>query len=130
MNTRSRFYPILSNKCPRCQQGDFFVHKSAFSRHFDQMHEHCPVCGLRYTPEPGFYWASMFVSYAFFTAWTLLTFFITVIWLQVDLDYYLIGLVPTLFILMPFFFRLARRCWLAMFVKPNPTFTRLSSEAQ
>ncbi|RYF47223.1 MAG: glycosyltransferase, partial [Cytophagaceae bacterium] len=34
----------------------------------------------------------MFVSYAFFTIWSLLTFFVFVIWLKIDLDYFLIGL--------------------------------------
>ncbi len=102
--------------------------KSAFSRHFDQMHDHCPHCGTNFMPEPGFYWASMFVSYAFFTIWTLLTFFIVVIGLKIDLNYYLVGLVPTLIILTPYFFRMARRTWLTIFIKPlpNPTPGKLS----
>jgi hypothetical protein len=70
-------------------------------------------------PEPGFYWASMFVSYALFTIWILATFFVVVVWLNVDLNYYLIGLVPSLFLLTPFFFRMARRTWLTIFVKPD-----------
>ena len=71
-------------------------------------------------PEPGFYWASMFVSYGFFTIWTLTTFFIVVIWLKIDLDYYLMGLLPTLVLLTPYFFRMARRTWLTIFIKPEP----------
>ncbi|UHG93486.1 DUF983 domain-containing protein [Spirosoma oryzicola] len=120
MSTHSRIYSILFNKCPRCQEGDFFVTKSAFSRHFDQMHERCPHCGENFMPEPGFYWASMFVSYALFTLWILLTFFVAVSWLNVDLDYYLMGLIPSIILLTPYFFRLARRTWLALFVSPKP----------
>lgn len=120
MTTRSRLYSILNNKCPRCQQGDFFVTSSAFSRNFDKMHPRCPHCNLNYTPEPGFYWASMFVSYAFYTLYILATFFVVVVWLKVDLNYYLVGLVPTLVLLTPFFFRMARRTWLNIFVKPDP----------
>ncbi len=71
-------------------------------------------------PEPGFYWASMFVSYAFFTIWSLLTFFIFVVWLEIDLDYFLIGLVPSIILLTPYFFRMARRTWLTIFIKPAP----------
>lgn len=71
-------------------------------------------------PEPGFYWASMFVSYALYTIYILLTFFIVVSWLKVDLTYYLIGLIPTLLLLTPYFFRLARRTWLNIFVSPDP----------
>ncbi len=70
-------------------------------------------------PEPGFYWASMFVSYAFTTVWTLITFLTAVIWLNVDLTYYLVGLVVTLLLLTPFFFRISRRTWLTLFVKPD-----------
>lgn len=120
MSTNSRFYSILFNKCPRCHEGDFFVTKSAFSRHFDEMHDHCPHCGENFMPEPGFYWASMFVSYAFFTIWSLLTFFVFVIWLKIDLDYFLIGLVPSIILLTPYFFRVARRTWLTIFIKPDP----------
>ncbi|WP_080240983.1 DUF983 domain-containing protein [Spirosoma rigui] len=131
MSANSRLYSILFNKCPRCHQGNFFVSNSAFSRHFDDMHDHCPVCGENFMPEPGFYWASMFISYAFFTAWTLLTFFVAVIWLKIDLDYYLVGLVPTLILLTPFFFRVARRSWLTIFIKPAPnrTYTAIKGKA-
>ena len=84
------------------------------------MHDHCPHCGENFMPEPGFYWASMFVSYGFYTLYILITFFITVQWLQVDVNYYLVGLVPTLILLTPYFFRMARRTWLTLFIAPKP----------
>ncbi|GAB2538616.1 hypothetical protein GCM10027085_31610 [Spirosoma aerophilum] len=62
----------------------------------------------------------MFVSYALYTLYILLTFFIFVKGMEIDLDYYLIGLVPTLILLTPYFFRLARRTWLAIFIEPKP----------
>lgn len=62
---------------------------------------------------------SMFVSYAYYTIWTVTTFLVAAVWLNLDLDYYLIGLIPTLILLTPFFFRMARRTWLTLFVKPN-----------
>lgn len=120
MSTDSRFYSILFNKCPRCHQGDFFVKKSAFSKDFDKMHDHCPNCEENFMPEPGFYWASMFVSYGLYTLYILLTFFVFVQGLQIDLDYYLMGLIPTLVLLTPYFFRVARRTWLTLFIEPRP----------
>jgi uncharacterized protein (DUF983 family) len=120
MEAHSRTYSVLFNKCPRCQEGNFFVTNSAFSRHFDKMHEHCPHCGENFMPEPGFYWASMFVSYAFYTIYILLTFFVFISWLNLDLDYYLAGLIPTLVLLTPYFFRMARRTWLSIFIAPKP----------
>lgn len=120
MATHNRLYSIVFNKCPRCQQGDFFVTKSAFSPRFDQMHDHCPHCQENFNPEPGFYWGSMFVSYAFYTAFTLITFFAFVQGLKVDVDYYLAGLIPALIVLTPYFFRMARRAWLTIFISPTP----------
>ena len=122
----SRLYSVLFNKCPHCHEGDFFVENSAFTRHFDDMHDHCPVCGENFMPEPGFYWASMFVSYAFYTALTLISFFVVVQWLKVDLNYYLAGLVVTMIILTPYFFRMARRAWLTIFVSYDPHSAKLS----
>ncbi|WP_128546978.1 DUF983 domain-containing protein [Larkinella soli] len=126
MFKNSPLYSIVWNKCPRCHEGDFFVTKSAYHRHFDRMHDHCPHCGEVLTPEPGFYWGAMFVSYAYYTMYTLATFFLFVSWLKIDLDYYLAGLVPTLVLLTPYFFRLARRTWLTFFVSYDPAKTRLS----
>jgi hypothetical protein len=34
---------------------------------FLEMPERCPHCGMHFTPEPGFYMGSMFVSYGLFT---------------------------------------------------------------
>jgi uncharacterized protein (DUF983 family) len=119
MKKGSRLYSILFNKCPRCQTGKFFETDRAFSRHFDRMFDKCPHCHLNYNPEPGFYWASMFISYAFYTAYIIITFWIVVQGFRVDLDYYLIGLIPTLILLTPLFFRLARRTWLNIFVAPE-----------
>lgn len=119
MSTDSRLYSVVFNKCPRCHQGNFFVSNSAFRKNFDKMHDHCPHCGENFMPEPGFYWASMFVSYAFYTLYILLTFFIVVQGFQVDLDYYLAGLLPSLVLLTPYFFRMARRTWLTLFIEPK-----------
>jgi len=32
------------------------------------MHEHCPHCGLKFEIEPGYFYAAMYVSYAFSVA--------------------------------------------------------------
>ncbi|RYC68202.1 MULTISPECIES: DUF983 domain-containing protein [Spirosoma] len=118
----TKLYSIVFNKCPRCQQGDFFVTKSAFNiRNFDKMHTSCPVCGQNYTPEPGFYTGSMYVSYAFYVATIVSSFVLFVAMLGFDEIDLLIGLIPALIILTPLFFRLARRVWINMFVPYDPT---------
>jgi uncharacterized protein (DUF983 family) len=54
---------ILKCKCPQCQSGNMFE-SAHFSRNFMQMHSECPHCKLRFEIEPGFFWGSMYISYA------------------------------------------------------------------
>ena len=48
---------IVFQRCPRCRNGRVF-------RRLLAMHEHCPVCGLQFEPEPGYFVGAMYVSYA------------------------------------------------------------------
>lgn len=55
---------ILHCKCPRCHEGDLFLH----SHHYHlsgllDMPDTCPVCGRDIQIEPGFYLGAMWVSY-------------------------------------------------------------------
>ena len=56
----------LSNKCPRCREGELFVNKSAYSfkGNTTQMNETCPVCHQPTEIEVGFYYGTGYVSYA------------------------------------------------------------------
>lgn len=53
--------------CPRCRTGKLFVGK-AYGKGSQTMHANCPHCNLRYEREPGYFYVSMFVSYAFSVA--------------------------------------------------------------
>ncbi|GAB2772248.1 DUF983 domain-containing protein [Rhabdobacter roseus] len=119
MIRNTRLYSVLFNKCPRCHTGAFFVSKSAYRKNFDEMHTHCPHCGENYVPEPGFYWGSMYMSYGLYVLFMLGTFLLLVVGLGVDVMHYLLGLTPVLVLLLPYFFRLARRSWLAIFIAPD-----------
>ncbi len=52
----SALHGILHHVCPRCRQGLIF-------RGWLAMHEACPVCGLKFNREPGYYLGAMYVSY-------------------------------------------------------------------
>lgn len=41
-----------------------FVHPISKLSKFQEMHEHCPVCNVKFEPEIGFYWGAMYISYA------------------------------------------------------------------
>ncbi len=43
--------------CPRCRQGA--IHRSLMS-----VHPNCPVCGLRFQREQGYFLGAMYASYA------------------------------------------------------------------
>ncbi|OUJ71967.1 DUF983 domain-containing protein [Hymenobacter crusticola] len=58
---------MLDQRCPRCHQGPLFTHSAFNLAHFTDMPERCPVCGLVYEIEPGFYWGAMYISFAFGT---------------------------------------------------------------
>lgn len=59
----SRFSALLQCKCPRCRKGNVFVGK-ALDKNYRQTYTNCPVCGLRYEKEVGFFWGAMYVGYA------------------------------------------------------------------
>jgi len=58
---------ILSMKCPRCEIGKMFSSGLFEFSKFLNMPEKCEHCGMHFTPEPGFYMGSMFISYAVFS---------------------------------------------------------------
>jgi uncharacterized protein (DUF983 family) len=52
---------ILHQLCPRCRAGRIF-HKSIFTG-FPSMYQTCPVCGLKFEREAGYFLGAMYVSY-------------------------------------------------------------------
>lgn len=82
------------------------------------MNRHCPNCGADFVPEPGFYQGALYISYAFYVAFMVIYFLIFVNLFREYLDYFLASIIPILVILTPLFYRMARRTWLALFIKP------------
>jgi len=66
----SAFFQCL---CPKCRQGKVFKFPLKKIAKFSATNEFCPQCGLRFEAEPGFFWGSMYVSYAFSTGLMILT---------------------------------------------------------
>lgn len=59
----SKLNSIFKMKCPRCQEGDFYVSHPYSMKHIGETHKYCPSCGLKYEKEIGFYYGAMYVSY-------------------------------------------------------------------
>jgi cell division protein FtsW (lipid II flippase) len=85
------------------------------------MNRRCPNCGADFVPEPGFYQGALYISYAFYVAFMVIYFLIFVNFFRQYLDYFLASIIPILVILTPLFYRMARRSWLALFIKPVST---------
>lgn len=53
---RARLAAVAAGRCPRCRHGRIF-------RRLLAMHAACPMCGLRFEREPGYFTGAMYVSY-------------------------------------------------------------------
>ncbi|WP_295770747.1 DUF983 domain-containing protein [uncultured Mucilaginibacter sp.] len=67
---------MLHSKCPRCRRGKMFT-GAMYAIGGNKMHENCPRCGLHFEIEPGYFYAAMYVSYAFNVAEAVILAFIT-----------------------------------------------------
>ena len=56
---------IYRQLCPRCRTGRIF--STSICRVFPRMNERCPVCGLKFEREQGYFLGAMYFSYAFGT---------------------------------------------------------------
>lgn len=112
----TKVYSIFHNKCPKCQNGDFFINHSSFNfKNVLKIHENCPHCHFKYMIEPSFFYGAMYVTYG-------LTVIVAIILFLVG---YLIGLSfienlifisIALAILSPLSLRLSRLIYINMFV--------------
>ncbi len=106
---------LLAGKCPACRKGNIFRYPLSSVHRFSAMNHGCPVCGASFEPEPGFYFGSMFITYAFNVA---------ILVVAGVLLYYVWKLPEWLFLAlvlllavgaMPLSFRMSRILWLYWF---------------
>lgn len=126
-NTKTKaFFNAL---CPRCRHGHIFTGK-IYALRAQRMNERCTHCHMKFEVEPGFFYASMYVSYALNVAEGvcigILTYLITG---RLDFDYvwlYLGTVIGGCLLLAPFNFRYSRVVllhWLAPKVKYDPRYS-------
>jgi uncharacterized protein (DUF983 family) len=113
--TPSKTMAIIQAKCPRCQSGKMFKY-DAISKGFMKMFPDCPVCGLHFEIEPGFFWGAMYVSYAI-TCAIMITLGLAILILGNDPDFWVyIGIIiPAFIIASPFTYRYARVLMIHLF---------------
>ena len=112
----TKLYSILRFKCPQCHEGDFFVaHPYNISKVGDTP-ERCPVCGLKYEKEPGFFQGAMYVSYAIGVAVSVAT-WVAVIVLFPDMGPtgQILAITGVMLLGSPYFYTLSKALWANMF---------------
>jgi uncharacterized protein (DUF983 family) len=100
-------WAMVRGRCPRCRQGKIFA--GSFS-----MNEVCPLCGLRFQRDQGYFLGAMFVSYPISAVLLMLGMAIGN-WLLPDWDanrVLLLVVLPCYLPLVPAVFRYSRIGWI------------------
>ena len=123
----SKLYSILFNKCPKCHIGRFWATNNPFRNMFFNTKiacQTCENCSLTYELETGFWYGSMYVSYAISVAvmvifWTLTNFFYPLI----NVFNEILIIVLAILLISPLNYHVSRLIWINFFVKyiPNKT---------
>ena len=79
------------------------------------MYEHCPVCGASFVPEPGFYFGSMFITYAFNVVLVIVIGLLMYYFTSLSETVELIVIALAAVAVTPFSFRWSRILWLYWF---------------
>src|ERR1041385_4678269 len=101
---------ILHGVCPRCRKGA--IYRRSLFRGWLDIHDRCPVCGLRFEREQGYYLGAMYVSYALSVPPVALL--VLLIWLITHwrLDYVVLGAFLASLPVVPAVVRFSRIVWI------------------
>ena len=105
---------LIREKCPKCGIGNVFSEKgNIFLLRLPRMHANCPHCSHKFEKEPGYFFGSMFVSYAVAVAEMIIFFLMANQFIESYLT--IVVLIGILSILMSTFnFRFSRMIWIYM----------------
>ncbi len=104
--------------CPRCRQGEMFEKMDI--RHPLKMHKRCAVCGLKFEPEPGFFYGAMFISYIFIGFFSLGLVGLCVFYFGLSVDFSFIILLSCLALMFLWNLRFSRSIWIHLVIKYDP----------
>ncbi len=118
----SKLFSIFKHKCPRCHEGEFFVSHPYDLKNAGNIHEHCNVCHLKYSKEPGFYYGAMYVSYAlgvalFVTLWVSFRLFLP----SASIGFQITSIIVATVLLTPYLYALSKIIWANLFIKYDRT---------
>lgn len=113
----SLLYSVFKNKCPRCNEGDFFKYGLNLNpKKITTLHENCPHCGLKYMIEPSFFFGAMYVNYGLAVALAVAIFIISNVFFGLSILHSFIAIIVVSLLLTPLTLRLSRVIWINLFV--------------
>ena len=120
----TKLYATFWHKCPRCHEGELWENKLWFAgakalltKADYCMHDKCSICGLVYDMEPGFWWGSMYMGYAFSSGALLLVSGIYIALFEFNMPIFLAVLSIAALIGFLYNARLSRSAYLNLWVK-------------
>ena len=127
LTKESKMYSILFNKCPKCHIGKFWATNNPLKNmlfNTRNSRKTCENCSLAYELEIGFWYGSMYVSYAISVGvmvmfWTLTSFFFPLI----NIFNEILIIVIAILIVSPLNYHISRLIWINFFIKYTPSDT-------
>jgi uncharacterized protein (DUF983 family) len=111
----STFIDIVTEKCPVCGKGHVFAKKgNPLLFRMPRMETNCTVCGHKFEREPGYFFGSMFVSYAIAVA-EMIAVFVIMQFFTTDFATLVTTIAICSVLLSTFNFRMSRMLWIYMF---------------
>lgn len=106
---------IVKENCPKCEQGKVFANAgNLLLFQIPKMHPNCLICNHKFEKEPGYFFGSMFVSYALAVGEMLLLF----LFLHVFISSYItiiLSIAAATLLVSTFNFRCSRMIWIYIF---------------
>ena len=118
----TKTYSIFNNKCPKCNEGDFFEDTNPLHiKKVLKMNMYCSHCGFKFEIEPSFFYGAMYISYGLTVALSVITFIILYLF-NVKLLYIFISIFAALVLFTPITLRLARLIYSNIFDSYDPEY--------
>jgi uncharacterized protein (DUF983 family) len=112
----SAWKAISKAYCPACREGALFTHGPLHPTKFLSVHANCPVCGIAFEPEPGFFWGAMYFNYAFNIAMLTIIGLVLYFGFGVENEYvYIVAMLVPVLLAIPITARFSRVLWLYFF---------------
>lgn len=117
---KSQLGVAIRLKCPKCKEGDLFLDKNPYHlENLAKMPHQCSNCGQKFTPETGFYYGAMWVSYLVSIIISVIIICIALFVFHLKLEWAFAIFILFQLLLSPYLFRFARALWLSFYVNQH-----------